>query len=232
MASEGSELFGDSISIALSEISYSTDPPPSAPGSRTKTSRIYSHVFYPSSESIQQGLTPSNVIFCKHCTNQPPYQAKDLSNMNRHLKEKHNIHASSAPRVKAVSVEQLKKLYEELCEEESPELNEFEKQVMQRYAEKNRTAMTQILVRLIVVRNLPFQAIEWPELHTICNLFNPFAKSILPACASTITTRIRETYKEQMAIVRNKLQKTPWPIHLSLDVWTSPANQLLLGVMA
>jgi hypothetical protein len=232
MASEVSELFEECASIALSEISYSTEPPPSAAGSRTKTSKVYNHVLYPSPESIQQGLIPSNTIFCKHCTNQPPYQAKDLSNMNRHLKEKHKIHSSSTPRVKATSVEQLKELSEELYEEESPALDEFEQQVMQRYAERNRMAIIQILVRLIVVRNLPFQAIEWPEFHSLCNLFNPFAKDILPACASTITARIREMYNEQSTIVRDKLQNTPWPIHLSLDVWTSPANQLLLGVMA
>ena len=68
MASEVSELFEECVSIALSEISYSTESPPSAPESRTKTSKVYNDVLYSSPESIQQGLIPSNTIFCKHCT--------------------------------------------------------------------------------------------------------------------------------------------------------------------
>jgi len=218
MASEVSELFEESASIALSEISYSIEPPP-ASGSRTKTSKVYNHVFYPSPESIQQGLVPPDTMFCKYCTDQPRYSARNTSNMNRHLRDKHNINASSAPRAKTASIEQLKELYEELYKEDNSALDEFEQQVMQRYVERTRTSVMQILVRLIVVRNLPFQAIEWPEIHSLCNLFNPFANTILPACAATITARIREMYNEQKAIIRDKLQNTPWPIHLSLDVW-------------
>ena len=75
-------------------------------------------------------------------------------------------------------------------------------------------AIIQILVRLIVIRNLLFQAIEWPEFHSLCNSFNSFAKDILSACALIITVRIREMYNVQSAILRDKLQNISWLIYL------------------
>jgi len=86
------------------------------------------------------------------------------------------------------------------------------------------------LVSLIVVRNLPFSTVEWPEFHTFCQVLNPESKDFVTTTHSQVKNKIEKAYEIHKDTVRKKLQSALTSIHLSVDIWTSPNKHLLLGV--
>jgi len=88
------------------------------------------------------------------------------------------------------------------------------------------------LVLLVVVRNLLFSIVEWPEFYTICQALNPHANDVILKAHSTIKTKIMKAFQDYKDIVRKKLQLVLTHIHLLMDIWTSPNRKLLLGIMA
>ena len=74
------------------------------------------------------------------------------------------------------------------------------------------------LVSLVVVRNLPFSIVEWPEFHTICQALNLHANDVIPKVHSTIKTKIMKAFQDHKDIVRKKLQSALTHIHLSIDI--------------
>jgi hypothetical protein len=86
------------------------------------------------------------------------------------------------------------------------------------------------LVSLIIVWNLPFSAIEWPEFHTFCQALNPELKDFITTTHSQVKNKIEKAYEIHKDTVWKKLQSALTSIHLSVDIWTSPNKHLLLGV--
>ena len=82
------------------------------------------------------------------------------------------------------------------------------------------------------MHNLPFRAVEWPELHILCQALNPESRSCIPVSHATVAKMIDNSFQLQMDIVRKKLQSALTNIHLAVDIWTSPNNYLLLAVCA
>ena len=96
----------------------------------------------------------------------------------------------------------------------------------------NNTTIDEALVSLIVVRNLPFRLVEWPEFHTFCRVLNPESYDILNIAHSMIGIKIKDAYFAHKDTIRKRLQSALSCIHISLDIWTSPNRILLLGVVA
>ena len=61
---------------------------------------------------------------------------------------------------------------------------------------------------------------------------NPKSPKLIPTSHATLVTRVSQSYQLAQDVVRKKLQSAISDIHLSLDLWTSPNNHLLLGVCA
>jgi len=85
---------------------------------------------------------------------------------------------------------------------------------------------------LIVVRNLPFRTVEWPEFHALCQVLNPESSDFITTAHSQVRKKIEESFISHKDIVRQKLQSAISSVHLSLDVWTSLNGLLLLGIVA
>ena len=88
------------------------------------------------------------------------------------------------------------------------------------------------LITLIVVRNLPFSIIKWPEFHTLCQALNSQCVSMITTAHSTIRKKIADAWASHKDAVRRDLQSAVSNIHLSLDIWTSPNGHLLLAICA
>ena len=74
------------------------------------------------------------------------------------------------------------------------------------------------LVSLIVVRNLPFRTVEWPEFHTLCQVLNPQLKDVITTAHSQVAKKIEESWNSHKDTVRRILQSAVSSIHLSLDI--------------
>jgi len=86
------------------------------------------------------------------------------------------------------------------------------------------------LVLLIVVQNLSFQMVEWPEFHTFCQVLNPESDDFITTAHSQIGKKITQAFQLHKDTVLKKLQLALSSIYLSVDIWTSPNKRLLLAV--
>jgi len=165
--------------------------------------------------------------YCNYCTEDPIYGSDNSSNMRKHLQGRHKISVEVAiSRVQEVALQQLKELYRQA--ESSGQTNEIDIQVFQKQLDQG--VINEALVSLIVVRNLPFAMVEWPEFHVLCQVLNPESKDFVTTTHSQVKNMIEKSYEVHKDTVRKKLQSASTNIHLSVDIWTSPNKHLLLGV--
>jgi len=96
----------------------------------------------------------------------------------------------------------------------------------------NKDVIKQALVNLIIIQNLSFQAVKWPELYILCQALNPELRSYIPASYTTIAKMVNNLFQSQMDIIRKKLQSALINIHLAVNIWTLLNNYLLLTICA
>lgn len=110
------------------------------------------------------------IIYCFKCS----YGTSATTNLRNHLKSKHQIVlVVSDSSTKVAACEKLKQLYNEASAQN--DTTEFDSQVLKKIL--NKDVIKQALLNLIVIRNLPFRAVEWPELHILCQALNPESRS-------------------------------------------------------
>jgi len=165
------------------------------------------------------------IIYCTICS----HSASSTTNLQYHLQAEHFINVKlSDGRTKGAASSKLKQLYDEACAHNNT--TEFNSCVLEKVL--NKDVIKQALLNLIVIHNLPFRAVEWPELHILCQALNSESKSYIPASHITVAKTVDNTFQSQMDIVRKKLQSALTDIYLAIDIWTSPNNYLLLAIYA
>jgi len=92
--------------------------------------------------------------------------------------------------------------------------------------------INEALLTLIVVRNLPFAIVEWPEFYTLCQALNSQSEGVITTAYSTITNKLKGCWTNHKDVVRQDLQSAISNIHISLDIWTSLNHHLLLAICA
>jgi hypothetical protein len=109
------------------------------------------------------------IKYCIYCT-ESSYGTSVTTNMRNHLKSKHQISIEAIPGIiQQTTINQLQRLYakaESLGQTQQIDIHAFRKIL-------NQDIIDEALVSLIVVRNLPFSLVEWPEFHTLCQVLNP-----------------------------------------------------------
>jgi hypothetical protein len=147
--------------------------------------------------------------------------------MRKHIERNHKIQVELTPsRIQTTTLQQLKQLY--LKAESSSQTSKVDTQVFRKQLDQD--VINEALISLIVVQNLPFTAVEWPEFHTFCQVLNPESKDAITTTHSQVKNKIKKAYEIHKDTVRKKLQSALTNIHLSVDIWTSPNKHLLLGV--
>jgi hypothetical protein len=86
------------------------------------------------------------------------------------------------------------------------------------------------LARLIVSKNLPHNAVEWPELRTLMCVCNPAVEKVLINSHSTVPKLIERAYNSRSVEIKNIALDTPHQIHIMLDVWTGPNRRQYLAI--
>jgi hypothetical protein len=172
--------------------------------------------------------------YCLVCEREnlvPIYATTVTTNQRNHLKSKHSVTIEVERELSPLHsevIEQLQQLY--LKAESSGKTSEIDTKVFQRYL--HRATIDEALISLVVMRNLPFRIVEWPEFHTLCRVLNPESIHFLTTAHSEVRRKLGYSWISSKDIIRRKLQSAISSIHLSLDIWTSPQGYLLLGVVA
>jgi len=192
---------------------------------RKLTSPIHEYARPPKDDEPTKDAKGRKILYCIRCS----HPASSTTNLQYHVKAKHHIDVKlNDGRTKGPASEKLKQLYAEaLAQDDTTEVDSCVlKSVL------NEDVIEQAVLNLIVVHNLPFRAVQWPELHVLCQALNPESKSHIPASHTTVAKMIDNTFQSQIDIVRKKLQSALTNIHLAVDIWTSPNNYLLLAICA
>jgi hypothetical protein len=169
--------------------------------------------------------------YCIHYTGEDKeiFKTYVTTNMRNHLRTEHGIIVERPTnRIQASVLEQLEQLY--IQAEASGETDDIDKQVFRRRLDQH--AINEALISLIVVRNLSFRCVEWPELHTLCQVLNPESYAAITTAHSQIGIKIAQAFDSHKDTIRKKLQSALTSIHISIDVWTAPNKHLLLAVVA
>jgi hypothetical protein len=182
-----------------------------------------------SRQANQEDGEDPKLKYCIHCTTIPIYATMVTTNMRAHLQAKHSIAIErQLGLVQATTVQQLEQLY--LRANLSSQTKQIDTQVFRSCL--NQDVINEALVSLIVVQSLPFQAVEWPKFHALCQILNPESSDFITTAHSQVGKKIKESFISHKDIVRRKLQSAVSRVHISLDVWTSPNGLLLLGIVA
>jgi hypothetical protein len=171
----------------------------------------------------------TRIKYCIHCIEPASYGTSVTTNMRNHLNSKHQIIVESAPgSIQTATIGQLQQLY--IRAESTGQTKTIDAQALQKVLDQD--VINDALISLIVVRNLPFRLVEWPEFHTLCQVINPQSNDYITVAHSQVPKKIHQLWQSRKDIVRKKLQSALSSIHLSLDIWTSPNRLLLLGICA
>ncbi|KAM3518376.1 hypothetical protein NHJ13051_008248 [Beauveria bassiana] len=69
-----------------------------------------------------------------------------------------------------------------------------------------------------------------PELHALISAINPAANGVISLSNGSIQKLVANSYSIHKDILRRKLQSTPWKLHVSEDVWSSPNHKAFLEI--
>ena len=189
-----------------------------------KSSPVHDHCRTPTAKEKEE-KPDKRWLWCKHCS----YAAQSTTNIKNHLLSAHNINVLLAASNRTRATETVDALYDKLLLQLGDKDN-VDQEILRRTV--SQPVVDSTLLDLVVVRRLPFSCVEWPEFHSFVRALNPEASTFIPLSHNTLKARISSLYIQAKDIVRKRLQSSQTSIHLALDIWTSPSNDLLLAVCA
>ena len=130
-----------------------------------KKSPIHEHSHKPDKGEPIYDSKNRKYIYCKYCT----YGAISTTNLQNHLKSKYGIIAKTIQsRTKALASQKLKELYKQAAAKDKTD--DFNSYILEKVL--NKEVINQAVINFIIIQNLPFQTIKWPEFHTLCQALN------------------------------------------------------------
>ena len=120
--------------------------------------------------------------------------------MTKHINRKHPLIVIKKPVSKnqVIMNQQLRQLYHQA--KANKDTKEFDLDILK--ASLDQKVLTKALITLIVVRNLLFAMVEWPEFHTLCQVLNKASKGKIITSHSGVYNKVKEAFKRHKDIVR------------------------------
>jgi hypothetical protein len=69
-------------------------------------------------------------------------------------------------------------------------------------ASLNTTVLTEALISLIVVRNLSYTTVKWPEFYTFCQALNQACEGKITTSHSGVSNKVKEAWARHKDIIR------------------------------
>jgi hypothetical protein len=84
---------------------------------------------------------------------------------------------------------------------------------------------------MVADQNLSFEFPTSKSFQAYAHFMRPDAAKHLPASSTTLRTWILEAYRAHKEVMVEVLHAAPGQVHITADVWTSPNDIALLGVV-
>lgn len=152
------------------------------------------------------------------------------SNMNRHLKNAHNLvlkrHRSETE--ESQSRRQSTEVAESI---ESEALNPVKKRLFRSLTTVvNVDKMRKYLIQWVVQEQIPFSAVSTTSFRDFLLCLSPSLERYIPHSHSTVVEWVQKDFDEARKSLGAQLASSRSRIHISFDVWTSPACSPILGI--
>ena len=119
--------------------------------------------------------------------------------MRRHLAKSHDTKLQPAiNQIRTTATYNLQQLYTQ-AEITNQSIVEFEQTILRKYL--NREIIDEALVSLIVICNLPFSAVEWPEFHIFCQTLNSEVSTSIITTYTKVSKKIQSIYNISKDII-------------------------------
>jgi hypothetical protein len=96
----------------------------------------------------------------------------------------------------------------------------------------DRSRHIQAMIALCSRRRLVLSATEWPELHELMLSANPLISDLIKLSRRQLVTLLAKNHHQYRIQLQSSLQDAQSKIHISTDMWTSPARRGHLAVCA
>jgi len=96
----------------------------------------------------------------------------------------------------------------------------------------NKTNFINALYYLIVIRNLPYIIIKWPEFRAFLHIYNYTVNNLLYKSASLVPLLISKTFIIYKDLVKKRLKKAILKVHFITNCWTAPNKSAFQVVTA
>jgi BED zinc finger len=96
----------------------------------------------------------------------------------------------------------------------------------------NGDVLEVLYVRFIAACNLPLSLVSSPEFRALLSYLNEDIDRWLPSSGKTVRGWVMRQFDVEKAKIKNTLANAITSIHISCDIWTSPNNKPILGVVA
>ena len=156
----------------------------------------WEHTRLPGSNEPVRNKKARLLFYCKHCTEL--YAVQLTSNFRNHLALKHGITVKpETSHTKEVIRDQLKNLYFKASSQNKTK--ELDSEVLQ--AVLNKEVINEALITLIVVQNLPFRMVKWPEFHVFLQSINPEVDGHITIAHLAVSKKIYNLWLSQKDII-------------------------------
>ena len=172
---------------------------------------------------------------CKYCAEKGIKKEFVVSagtkNIEKHLENKHSIYESS-PREKRMHAQQ-QSIQEAM---ESAEFNTTKKRKLMEETlfEKplDGATLESLFVRWIASDDQALRLTECPEFQAFLTYLNSNVNAHLPNSHVTCGKWVLNQFEIEKDRIQLRLHSSPFKIHISLDIWTSPNCLPILGIIA
>ena len=169
----------------------------------------------------------NKIWYCSMCE----WDSASLISARAHLGKRHGIQVQVGEvGAKRLRQERFTNIINTLGDSKQVEREEQEEKILREAI--NRKAFNEALVQLITIRNLPYNAASWPELHALLMTVNYTAEEVAINAVGTIPKLIEQSFVVHREILKSKLQNSLSKIHFSIDVWTSPNHRAFQAIFA
>jgi hypothetical protein len=89
-----------------------------------------------------------------------------------------------------------------------------------------------LLVKWVASSNQPFLEVENPDFRNLMNFLNCRVLEVLPDTHVTMRKWVMDIYTVARKNILEKIRQSPFRFHWTFDLWTSPNQYPILGIIA
>lgn len=161
------------------------------------------------------------------------YYCKSTNAARWHMLHTHEIEViekGEVSKIKKACQSDIRELYKKQELQKQDTAEQTVRNTLKAAAEPIR--IKEALLRLIILHDLPFNTVEWPQFHTFIHTINYMAGGTVWTSHQSVANAIQRNFDIKQSAVKETLRQARSRIHLCTDTWHSPNHKELQAITA